>query len=186
MRSISVAVCGALLLANPGLGGRADAQERRIRPSISLAMQSQDAGGVPRSGAALGVGAWIVDGGRLHGRIEAGFGGYSLVGGGTLCPAVYPSDCGGPGGFPELLSLSGGLVIGRLSPSRGLFFTVGAATIQGFGNEARRDRRAITPDIGVGVATGRAFFLELRYRALHEWEGERFSQLGLSLGLRRP
>ena len=123
---------------------------------------------------------------RLHGRVEVGFGGYSLVGGGILCPAVYPSDCGGPGGFPELLTVSGGIVLGRISPSRGPFVTVGAAAIQGFGNEGRRDRRAITPDIGMGLATGRACFLELRYRALREWEGERFRQLGLGLGWRRP
>lgn len=186
MRSnLATFVC-AFLGASSGLVKVAAAQEPRIRPSVALAMQSQDAGGVPRSGAAIGVGAWITGNGRTHGRVEVGFGGYSLVGGGILCPAIVPSDCGGPGGFPELLTVSGALVIGQMAPSRGPFVTLGAAAIQGFGNEGRRDRRTITPDIGVGLATGRAWFLEVRYRALSEWEGERFRQYALSLGWRRP
>lgn len=186
MRSTLPTFVCAFVGACSGFVNVAAAQGPRIRPTVALAIQSQDAGGVPRSGAALGVGAWITGHGRIHGRVEVGFGGYSLVGGGILCPAIVPSDCGGPGGFPELLTVSGGLVLGHIAPSRGPFVTLGAAAIQGFGNEGRRDRRAITPDIGVGVATGRAWFLEVRYRALAEWEGERFEQIGLSLGWRRP
>jgi len=163
-----------------------NAQPPTWRPSVTLSLQGQDAGGVPRNGAAMAVGAWITGAGRIHGRGEVAFGGYSLTGGGILCPQVYPSNCGGPGGFPELLTISTSLVIGRLSPMRGPHVSLGLTGIQGFGNVRRHDRRAVTPDAGIGLPMGRTIFVEARYRWLREWEAKPFRQFSLGLGwLRR-
>ncbi len=201
MRSISVAVCGALLLANPLLGRDADAQERRIRPSISLAMQSQDAGGVPRGGAALGVGAWIVDTGRLHGRIEAGFGASRWLVAAYSVPPLYPVRRGGLCSFPELLTLSGGTVIGRIVTRPWCANLHGrrafGALPKRFRSTALRAaasiRRAITARSLSGwvLATGRAFFRESpcgQDRALREWDfaaNDSARSGALSVGLRR-
>ena len=136
---------------------------------------------MPRTGLAGALGLWIVRDAWTHSRVELGFGGYSLLGGGLLCPAVYPSDCGGPGGFPEMLTLSADMMLGR--PSQ-YFATVGVTAIHGYGNKRRTDRDALAPEVGAGVALGKVLFCEARYRWLPQWEGERFRSLSLTLGWR--
>jgi hypothetical protein len=180
-RAVSLLLALVLVCASAAAAQRTSG----FRPGIALSAQSQDAGGVSRSGGALSLSGWFERQGLLRSRLELGFGGYSLVGGGIVCPAS--GDCGGPGGFPELIMGTAGFVLGNVVAGRPApFAALGLAVIRGVGNVSRRDRTTITPDVGVGVTLTRAMYVEARYRWQSDWERRPFRQFALALGWRRP
>jgi hypothetical protein len=154
-----------------------------VRLGVGFAIQSQTTG-QPRSGLAGALSLWFGHHALFRTRLEVGFGGYSLVGGGLLCADICRR---GPDGFPELLTGHVGLAVGPQGrPRRVPMLLAGLTAIHGFGNEKRQDRDALVPDLGLAIRLWETTFVEVRQRWLHDWEGGPFSQFSLGLAWRHP
>src|SRR4029079_9328285 len=136
-------------------------QITRVRLGLGIAMQSQDAG-APRSGPAGSISAWIGSKPWVQPRVELGFGGYSLTGGGVLCPNTdYCNGNSGPDGFPELLTLHAGVALGPQGlPRRGPIVMGGFTYAHGY---------ALMPDVGAALRMWGTLFAEVRTRWLGNW-----------------
>jgi hypothetical protein len=180
----SIGRFGRTLILAAAVPAVASAQHSRVRPSLTLSMQSQEVDGNARPGLGTAAGVLLEGPANLGWQLELGYGGFFSRGAPQVCNLAGP-ECSDAGGFYHLLMTSASVAWpGTAHPGRP-FVSLGATAFHGIDNPARREKNAVLPDVGLGVTVTPSMYMEARYRWRRDWEGWSFSHVALGFGWRR-